>query len=527
MKKYEEVLKKIKYALEIILASIALLLTFILCLSAILKTSYANNMIEQRMLIEGERFIQSLVFLAAFLLIGFFIVKVADEERLKYLLGFTLGLHMAYGIIMILFARSAPGADALTVFKMATQLAEGDLSFVNSTDSYLSYYPQQVGLTAFLALFVKIISVIPFEVSSHHFIKGFYCILNAVTIYFAYRTLKETKWNVKICAAFLYLSIINLPFAMYSSFIYGEIPSLTAITVSAYFFSRLVREKGIKVINMIASALFLALAVFIRKNSLIFVIAVAITAVLLFLESGKKYIYLIFIALCLALSISILPVTQKLIEKKAGDEISSGVTMYSYLAMGMQEGNRGPGWYNGFNFDTYCNTGMNTDLTNEIAYEAIEERKEYFKNDPKAFVEFYRDKFLTQWSDPTLASCQATYADFGGRSEFMNELYDGKYYPIYVTVCNLLQNAVYIGALLWTILNMISVLKDRKFRDNAFIYLGIITVIGGFIFHMFWEANSRYVFPYFCMLIPYAAMGYGSLFKAKHKRKRNDDWDDE
>ena len=200
--------------------------------------------------------------------------------------------------------------------------------------------------------------------------------------------------------------------------------------------------------------------------------------------------------------------------------------MYSYLAMGMQEGNRGPGWYNGFNFDTYRNTGMNTDLTNEIAYEAIEERKEYFKNDPKAFIEFYRDKFLTQWSDPTLASCQATYADFGGRSEFMNELYDGKYYPIYAAVCNLLQNAVYIGAFIWTILNMISVLKDKKFRDNAFIYLGIITVIGGFIFHMFWEANSRYVFPYFCMLLPYAAMGYGSLFKMKYKRKRKEDWDE-
>ena len=34
-----------------------------------------------------------------------------------------------------------------------------------------------------------------------------------------------------------------------------------------------------------------------------------------------------------------------------------------------------------------------------------------------------------------------------------------------------------------------------------------VAFIGGTLFHMIWEAKSRYVFPYFVFLIPLAAYG--------------------
>ena len=34
-----------------------------------------------------------------------------------------------------------------------------------------------------------------------------------------------------------------------------------------------------------------------------------------------------------------------------------------------------------------------------------------------------------------------------------------------------------------------------------------VAFIGGTLFHMIWEAKSRYVFPYFVFLIPIAAYG--------------------
>jgi hypothetical protein len=59
------------------------------------------------------------------------------------------------------------------------------------------------------------------------------------------------------------------------------------------------------------------------------------------------------------------------------------------------------------------------------------------------------------------------------------------------------------GAFLWA---LFSFTKSRKedLLFKSFIFVGIF---GGFLFHMLWEANSRYILTYACMLIPYAASG--------------------
>lgn len=522
MKKEKGLLSKIKKLCVIGVSFLSVIFMALLTFSSFVKTSYANNMIEQKMIIGSGQMLSSLIFIIGTLVIGFIIIQNISEDRLNLLLSFTLMLQVLGCVLMIVFFRSAPGADALTVYTMAGQLADGDMSFYNFSDSYLSFYPQQIGLIVFLSMLIKGVKMLPFNLSPHHYIKAFYCVLNCMTIVFGYKTVKEIWDNEKISAAFLLLTIINIPFLLYSSFIYGETPSLAAMSVAAYFLSKAAKMKKAEIVNLAVSSIFLALSVFLRKNSLIFVIAYLITLILVFMEK-RKLVFLLFAVFSLVISISILPVTEKIMEKKAGEEIGSGVTMYSYLAMGMQEGARGPGWYNAFNFDTYLNTGMDTEKTNEIASEAIKERKEYFKENPKKCFAFYRDKFLTQWSDPTLASLQATHADFGGRSPFVTEIYEGAYYNIFVTICNLFQNVVCIGAFVWSIFNLKTVLGVRKFSNTAFIYLGIITILGGFMFHMIWEANSRYIYPYAMMLIPYAASGLGSLCKHSYKFRDYED----
>ena len=154
------------------------------------------------------------------------------------------------------------------------------------------------------------------------------------------------------------------------------------------------------------SILFLTLSVMLRKNSLIPVIAVLL--VLLFEalrpgRNGKMRLGLLIMAVCLAVtSVSVLPLTQKIYEKKAGNTLSSGVTAMSYLAMGMQEASRGCGWYNGFNIDTYDTAGMDTALANEISRLAIDERLAYFLEHPGYTADFYLHKHLSQWADVNL-----------------------------------------------------------------------------------------------------------------------------
>ena len=313
------------------------------------------------------------------------------------------------------------------------------------------------------------------------------------------------------------------------------------------------------------SILFLTLSVMLRKNSLIPVIAVLL--VLLFEalrpgRNGKMRLGLLIMAVCLAVtSVSVLPLTQKIYEKKAGNTLSSGVTAMSYLAMGMQEASRGCGWYNGFNIDTYDTAGMDTALANEISRLAIDERLTYFREHPGYTADFYLHKHLSQWADGTYASRQATLATYGGRSAFFKEVYEGSLSGGYIEWCNAWQNVLYLGVLVFCIGSLKKRRKskvvghmadqtaghtegctadhmadqldadqlgadrhgadrhgadrlgadrhgaDRLGADRLYIYVGLIAVLGGFLFHIFWEANSRYIFSYSLLLMPYCGAG--------------------
>ena len=499
-----------QYVLLIILSALSVLFSGLLMISALTKTAVANNMSEQKMIVEGEKLLLVIISLLVFYALGYFLLQAMSRWRIESFFAFVLIFHALLGTLLVFFGRSGPAADSASVYDMALKLSQKDLSFIANPDSYLSFYPQQIGLTVFLAALIKVLKLLPFENSLHHLLKLIYVALNCVTITFGYLSVKEIWRSKKVSAAFLYLSLFNLPFVMYSSFIYGEIPSLAAMSVAVFFLCRLEKKHGVPIPNIVLSVVFMTLAVFVRKNSLIFMIAALIVLVLIFMKNRKKE-YLITAAAAFIACVVILPLTLDYYELEVKDDVSKGVTMYSYIAMGMQDSSRGPGWYNGFNFDTYKNTGMDTKETNIISSKAIEDRAEYFKENPKEGFTFYRDKFLTQWTDPTYASCQATYVDFGGRAKIIQKIYDGDYNKFYVFFCNMFQNVIYIGVFIWSLNNFRKVVTTGRKECMVFAYIGIITVIGGFLFHMIWEANSRYIFPYAMMLIPYAAFGYGNL----------------
>lgn len=504
---------------------------------------------------------------------------------------FVFGL----GILLILFGRTVPAADALSVYNAAAEWILGNTDIIHPTVSYLSYYPQQIGLMAFLELLLRIWNLTGLSVPAWHFIKLVYVCLLCGAIWFQYLSL-QYLWPEnykKISCCYLVLVCCNLPMIMYSSFVYGEIPSFAALSVGCYLLLRLLGSVSPggsyrdnvspgssyrdnispggsspdssyrdnvsrndapsvtaydyvpRMLRQIlftgfGSILFLTLSVMLRKNSLIPIIAVLL--VLLFEalrpgRNGKMRLGLLIMAVCLAVtSVGILPLVQKCYEKKAGNTLSSGVTAMSYLAMGMQEASRGCGWYNGFNIDTYDTAGMDTALANEISRLAIDERLTYFREHPGYTADFYLHKHLSQWADGTYASRQATLATYGGRSAFFKEVYEGSLSEGYIEWCNAWQNVLYLGVLVFCIGSLKNRRKSKVVghmadqtaehtagctadhmadqhgadwhgADRLYIYVGLIAVLGGFLFHTFWEANSRYIFSYSLLLMPYCGAG--------------------
>lgn len=587
---------------------LTLLLSMLLFAGSFLTTCYADNMETQQVLLRPDNPLWNLLELAGFGLLFcgcLYLYEKIGEKFRRGLLIFTLAFVFGLGILLILFGRTVPAADALSVYNAAAEWILGNTDIIHPTASYLSYYPQQIGLMAFLELLLRIWNLTGLSAPAWHFIKLVYVCLLCVAIWFQYLSL-QYLWPEnykKISCCYLILVCCNLPMIMYSSFIYGEIPSFAALSVGWYLLLRLLgsasRDSASPGSASLSSAslssvsldsasrgsvspgssyrdnvsrndapsvtahgsaphmlcriiftgfgsiLFLTLSVMLRKNSLIPVIAVLL--VLLFEalrpgRNGKMRLGLLIMAVCLAVtSVNVLPLTQKIYEKKAGNTLSSGVTAMSYLAMGMQESSRGCGWYNGFNIDTYDTAGMDTALANEISRLTINERLTYFREHPGYTANFYLHKHLSQWADGTYASRQATLATYGGRSSFFKEVYEGSLSGGYIEWCNAWQNALYLGVLVFCIDSLKKRREsrvaghmadqtadqhgadwhgtDRHGADQLYVYVGLIAVLGGFLFHTFWEANSRYIFSYSLLLMPYCGAGVCTLLPPKREHR--------
>lgn len=582
---------------------LTLLLSMLLFAGSFLTTCYADNMETQQVLLRPDNPLWNLLELAGFGLLFcgcLYLYEKIGEKFRRGLLVFTLIFVFGLGILLILFGRTVPAADALSVYNAAAEWILGNTDIIHPTVSYLSYYPQQIGLMAFLELLLRIWNLTGLSVPAWHFIKLVYVCLLCGAIWFQYLSL-QYLWPEnykKISCCYLVLVCCNLPMIMYSSFVYGEIPSFAALSVGCYLLLRLLgsvspdgsyRDNVSRndapsvtahgsaphmlcriIFTGFDSILFLTLSVMLRKNSLIAIIAVLLVLLfeaLRFGRSVRSRLCLLGIAVCLAVtSVGILPLVQKCYEKKAGNTLSSGVTAMSYLAMGMQEASRGCGWYNGFNINTYDTAGMDTALANEISRLAIDERLTYFREHPGYTADFYLHKHLSQWADGTYASRQATLATYGGRSAFFKEVYEGSLSGGYIEWCNAWQNVLYLGVLVFCIDSLKNRRKSKVVghmagqtaghtagctadhmadqldadqlgadrhgadqlsadrhgtdqlgadrlgadwhgTDRLYVYVGLIAVLGGFLFHTFWEANSRYIFSYSLLLMPYCGAG--------------------
>ena len=116
--------------------------------------------------------------------------------------------------------------------------------------------------------------------------------------------------------------------------------------------------------------------------------------------------------------------------------------------------------------------------------------------------------FQSIWTNDVMFRMKIYDADVLGRTA--KELYFGNTREIYQEYCKALIILIYFGAFI-EILNNRKIIKDGEEKynvDNRFVnmeklYLAII-FLGGFTFHILWEAKSRYIIPYVIILFPLA-----------------------
>lgn len=511
---YQTALNFIKY--------LSLLIGMLLFISGFLFTAYAEDMTSQEMLlrIDNPLFgLLGLILFAGFLYLICRLGNRAVEKCKKILLFLAFSWYLVFGLILILFSKTVPAADSMSVYSAAAELAAGNMEVIHPTASYLSYYPQQIGLVAYYEVVIRLWNLLPVSLHAYHFIKCLNLFWVGCILFFQYKSVQLLFKSHITEILYLLLVILHLPLLIYTSFVYGEIPSFALFSAGAWALLRLLydqpeQQRGSQkcsrtLLLALFSCLSFCLSVALRKNTLILMIAVFIVTLLEAFFRGSKKL-LIQGIVYIGLSVMILPCIQSVYELRADNTLLTGVPAMSYFAMGMQEGGRGAGWYNGFNFNTYQATGMDTALTNQLSRKSIVHSLSRFQAEPLYACRFYGNKFITQWADGTYASLQATLATFGGRQRFFQELYEGSYSGYFRNYCNALQNVIYLGALLFAagaFKKKTSTRGESSTLQGLPVYLFMIGVIGGLLFHMIWEANSRYIFPYGILLLPYAAGG--------------------
>ncbi len=454
----------------------------------------------------------------AILFAGILFIQKLEETCLKklrrILLPTVFGALLCGGGILLIFGRLIPAADSYSVYAIGESFAEGNLAAIQpSGNTYLSFYPQQIGLIAYYELVIRLWNLLPLGAPAYHVIKLLNILLAWGIVYFQYRSVSVITSSEKAKVTYLLLAMGNLPLMFYTSFVYGEIPSFGFFSMGLYFLlSHIFQEAKTK--KLVVSIFSFTLSVMLRKNTLILIIAVLL-AIFFHWMKTQEHRLAVYGVILAVLTVSVLPSVQKIYELRADNYLLPGVSAYSYFAMGMQESPRGNGWYNGFNFNTYMETGLDNELTDAISKERIQMRLENFSRNPGYAFSFYRDKLLSQWTDGSYACRQAIVSAFHNRTGMFASLFDGALGKAFTEYCNIYQCLIYIGVLVFLI-------RNRTSR-NLPLYIGIIGILGGFLFHLIWEANSRYILAYFLLMIPYAAMAtVCPCAKKKVNREQND-----
>lgn len=517
----------------------AFLLFAVLTVSSFFRTAYVENAYEIVIQLGWDNPLLNLLFLCCFLLLLWGIGQLFLRMKHGAQILLVLACLWVFGasLLWTYFSKSGPASDCGSVYYAAKQFAVNDFSAVSYRDSYFSVYPFQLGLAFFYELIFRFA-----RNDNFHILQG----VNALCLVLC------TVSQYHLCGRFfrkratqiytLLLTAFCLPLIMYGSYIYGEVPSFafllfgtwmllvflegpaqpvspdTSSPKSLYLssFANTDRTNHLIIpLSGILALLSLAAGVLVRKNSLVFMIALGIILVLWLIRNRRDFsrkklpLYLLYFILLFAISVSAIPMVQALYATRSGEEINPGIPSSTYLAMGLMEADAGPGHYNGYNFDTFTiDADYDAETASRIGWEAYRERLSYFASHPTYSLRFFSRKFCMEWLNTGWSIFDSIYVSFGERLPVIESCFSGPLYGILKDYMANYQMALYLLSAVCTF----ALLRGKK-NDAAFLYLFPLTALGGALLFLAWEASGRYVLPYAVFMLPCA--GYGMYLSAE------------
>ncbi len=500
-----------------ILKIIGVIFSALLFMGSFLFSSSDTDITTLKTFVTADNLLSGLSGIFVFLgimMLFYILYKKNPILTVRILLVTTLSVYAIVGTLLIVFAKSAPQSDSFFIYEIALNCAKNDFSGINP-DSYLSVYPHQIGLVFFYEPLLRLWNLTGLYTDAYIFLQFINLLLVLALIYFLFKLTERLFQNTFASVCCLLLTLGCFPLYFYVLRVYGDIPSLTFLVVGLWTFTVLLSPNGSprKVSKSIfrrcllycLNILCFILSVATRKNSIIVLIALIIIT-FLFILHKKRWSLLFLICGYIMISLFTLPLIQSFYETRAESTLDSGTPPLAYIAMGMQNAPKACGWYNGFNYNTYVESGHNLHFVNVYSQKQIEERMTYFKENKAEAFNFYFEKYASQWCDGSYASRELTAYTPDKRPAFFTDFYSKDGGKLFLFFCNCYQTILFGGVLLFCLNGFL----DKK-EKRLLPYALILIAFGGFLFHLLWEANARAVFPYTFLLMPLSAAGIAGL----------------
>lgn len=436
----------------------------------------------------------------------------SQEEQAKRRKRFVRLLFILSGlyVIWIMGTMLYPASDQRLVLSCGKALAEGDLSPWNQVgfryhyddfEGYAYTYPHQNGqilFAAFLYLLVGEQAAFLWQLLNVGFLAAGAC--------YTGRMAEEVLEMKNGCCGLVLLLMAFLPFSFYVTFAYGTIPGFACSAAAVWYGRRFLKEHRNR--DLFRSAILISSAILFKSNYMIVLVAM----ILLFLAEAvfqKKLFPLLGVISVLAVYLASHSLVLGGLSLAAGHSVEGGPPMLTWVEMGLQEGSRAPGWFNNYNVYIYLDNHEDRELTAAAVERDLCRTIRYFMEHPDYGADFFNRKLRSMWTEPTFQSLWIQEVKgFGWLfPSFTRSLFQegGTANEIYWELCNAVQTLVYGGTLLFVIFWF----RQIRFQELCF----AIIFIGGFLFHLFWEAKGQYTVSYFTLLIPYAVLGMQDWMK--------------
>ena len=473
------------------------------CYNAIQYTSEYTFFLKDNVLL-------NILFSVLFIVLIFFLGKSKlvrkinnDDKLFKKLQVIFLVLIFIVGTIWVWGIEILPESDQYFVLKAVAEFKNGDYSSFES-GAYMEMCTNQIGI-----FFI-------YYLLSFIFGDNFYLglqIVNVLAVVLIYKSLSDVVGILK-GSNFIRLAIIFSAFVfpvliIYCWLIYGNMLGIAFILLSIKY--ELIYFDKYKIKDLLLSSLFLIVALMAKSFTLVYLIGMAIYAFFKILDTKNVKGILIIICFILGLLFE-LYVPKLYVESKVGHSLN-GASYYSYIAMGMQEGDRCEGWHNKYNQDSYHLANNDSNLQKEISLKEINERLSVFSKDSAYALKFYSRKIISQWNNPTFGMYYGM--DSLTNDEFMYRFGDGydhsKYFDRFLnlgfeshvqSILNVEQSLIVLGSLFYIIFFFFR--KERSLEELVL----PLCFIGGFLFLIIWEAKAQYALMFYVILFIYALFGY-------------------